>query len=162
MPPSTTTTLSGAIGTGDVILNTAANASILPGYNLAVANESMKVLISDPVIGLVVYRGNRGTSALAANAGATVTYGAPSAWAASVGPGGPGVQSAPQEFEAEAAAEIGAEDAEKLAERVEKKRVELKKKADEEAAARAKAAEKAAADAKAAAEKNAHTTAAHK
>lgn len=162
MPPSTTTTLSGAIGTSDSILNTAANASILPGYNLAVGNESMRVLISDPAIGLVVYRGNRGTAALTASAGATVTYGAPPSWAASVGPGGPGVQSAPGPFEAEAAAEIAAEEAEELAEKVEAKRKELEKKAAEKAAAEAKAAEKAAADAKAATEKNAHTTTAHK
>lgn len=164
MPPTTTTTLSGAIGPSDSIISTAANASILPGYNIAVTtpakNETMKVLVSDPAIGLVVYRGARGTVGTAASAGDTVTYGPPALWGTGVGVGGPGVNMVPQEFEAEAAAEIAAEDAEKLAERVEKKRKELEKKAADEAAAQAKAAEKAAADAEKAekaAEKNEKT-----
>jgi hypothetical protein len=148
----TSTTLAGAIGPSDVLVNTANNAALRPGDNIVVGTETMKALVVDTAIGALVYRGARGTAGQAAAGGATLTYGPPADW----GPG-IGVTSLPMEFEPEAAREVAAEDAEKLAERVEKKRKELVAKAAEKAAADAKAAEaaeKAAEKADGRAEKN--------
>jgi len=132
----TSTTLAAAIGPSDWVVNTANNAALRPGDNIVVGTETMRALVVDVNAGAIVYRGARGTNGQAAAGGATLTYGPPTDWGASVG-----VASFPQDFETEAAGEIAAEDAEKLAERVEKKRVELQKKAAEKAAADAKAAE---------------------
>lgn len=152
----TTTTLAGAIGPSDTQISTANNAAMRTGDNIVVGTETMRALVVDPAIGATVFRGSRGTAGQAASAGATLNYGPPTDWGAGVG-----VTMLPMEFEKEAAADVAAEDAEKLAERVEKKRKELEKKAAEEAEKQQKAADKAAADAKAAADKTAHP-AAHK
>lgn len=147
----TTTTLAAAIGPSDWIVNTANNAAMRPGDNIVVGTETMRALVVDPNAGAIVYRGARGTAGQAAAGGATVNYGPPTDWSVGVG-----VTRTAEPFEAEARGEVAAEDDEKLADRIETKRVDLQKKAAEEATVRAKAAEKAAA------EKNAHTPVAHK
>lgn len=157
----TATTLAGAIGTSDWIVNTANNAAMRPGDNIVVGTapnqESMKALVVDPNVGAIVYRGNRGTAALAAAAGATVSYGPPTDWGAGVGLTA-GVTRTAEPFEAEARSEVAAEDEEKQGERVEKKRKDLEKKSADEAKTAADA--RAAADAKAEkAEKNAQPSA---
>jgi hypothetical protein len=145
----TTSVLAATVGPSDLAVGFGAagvdNNKIRAGDNITVGNESMKALAVDPLLGAtIVYRGTRGTAlgtGAAYAAGQVASFGQPSDFAATVGPGGPGVAMAPLEFQEEAAAEIKDEDAEKLAERVEKKRKELVAKAAEKAAADAKAAE---------------------
>jgi hypothetical protein len=145
----TTTTLAATVGPNDWAVGFGAagadNGKIRPGDNIVVGNESMKALVVDPLLGAtVVYRGIRGTAlgtGAAYVAGQAASFGQPSDYGATVGGGGAGVTMVEQPFQAEAADEIAAEDAEKLGERVEKKRKELVAKAAEKAAADAKAAE---------------------
>ena len=150
----TTTTLAGAIGASDPLVNSANNAALRPGDNIVVGTapnqESMRALVVDPAVGAIVYRGNRGTAGLAQAAGVPLVYGPPSDWSAGVGLTA-GVTRTLEPFELEARSEVAAEDEEKLTDRVESKRKTLEKKSADDAKAVAAAA--AAADAKA--EKNA-------
>lgn len=81
----TVTALAGAITANDWIVNVVNKAALRAGDNLVVGNESMKVLVADPALPAIVYRGNRGTAGLAAADGATATYGPPPDWGVSVG-----------------------------------------------------------------------------
>lgn len=137
----TTTTLAGAISASDWLVGVANKAALNPGDNIVVGTETMRALYVDRAAGtpVVVFRGSRGTNGQAAAGGAALNYGPPTDW----GPG-IGVAMVPMEFEAEAAAEISAEDAEKLQERIEKlaeKKAAEKKAADEKAANAAKGTE---------------------
>jgi hypothetical protein len=143
----TVTTLAGPIGPSDWLIGITNKAALNAGDNIVVGTETMRALVvGAPGAAAVVYRGARGTNGQAAAGAATLTYGPPTDWGASVG-----VTSLPMEFEEEAAREIDGEEAEKRQERIEKlaeKKAAEKKAADEKLAkAAAEAAKDAAKDA---------------
>jgi hypothetical protein len=136
----TTTALAGAIAPGDWLINLVNPAALRAGDNIVVGTETMRALVVTPSLPVVVYRGARGTNGQAAANAAVATYGPPPDWGVSVGVTRMGLT----EFEAEAEAEIAAEEAEKRHERVEKlaeKKAAEKKAVDDKAAAERKAAD---------------------
>jgi hypothetical protein len=109
----TSTTLAGAIGPSDWLIGVANKAALNPGDNIVVGTETMKTLIVGAAgAPAVVYRGARGTNGQAAAGGAVLSYGPPTDWGVSVG-----VSSVLPEG---VAAELAAEDAKELEERIEK------------------------------------------